>query len=76
MPKKMSFEERARVAGQARVAAMKPEEHSALARQAAAKANSPASRARSIVRAWPTMSRVERNEVLDILRAGGVIKDG
>jgi hypothetical protein len=54
-------------------ASLTPEQRSEAARRAVAHANSPAGRARSIVKAWPGLSRAERAEVRDILRDGGVI---
>lgn len=55
--------------GRARAAALSPEERSAIARAGAAKANRPASLARRIVDAWPSLSRAERAEVREILAA-------
>lgn len=65
--------ERASAGGRAVSAMLTPEERRERARRAVAVANSPAGRARSIVRAWPTLSRAERAEVREILRQGGVI---
>ena len=61
-----------RAGAAARNAAMTAEERSEAARRAVAAANSPAGRARSIVRRWPELSRAERAEVRAILREGGV----
>lgn len=59
----------ASLGGRARVANADPDELTATRRAAAAAANSPAARARSIVKAWPGLSQSERNEVRRILAA-------
>lgn len=53
--------------GHARAAALSADERSEIARAGARAANSPAGRARSIVKAWPALSRAERAEVREIL---------
>ena len=53
--------------GHARAEALSAEERSEIARAGALAANSPAGRARSIVKAWPDMSRAARAEVREIL---------
>ena len=60
--------------GKARAAKLTPEQRSESARRAVASVNSPAGRARSIVRAWPSLSRAERAEVREILASGGVLR--
>lgn len=75
MADRMDPETRQRVtrAGAAALnASLTPEQRSESARRAVAHANSPAGRARSIVRRWPELSRAERAEVRKILREGGV----
>lgn len=72
MADRMDPETRAEVTslgGHARAAALSAEERAEIARAGARAANSPAGRARSIVKAWPTASRAERAEVLEILAA-------
>lgn len=53
--------------GHARAAALTAEERADIARQGAARTNSPAALARRVVKAWPALSRVERAEVREIL---------
>lgn len=57
----------AAIAGRARVAQADPEAMTAARRAGAARANSPGTLARRIVAAWPDLSRVERDEIREIL---------
>lgn len=69
---RLTTTERASTAGKASAEALTPDERKERARKAVSVSNSPAARARSIVRAWPELDDDERAEVRAILRRGGV----
>jgi len=73
--RKLTFEERARVANLARQEKSTPEERAEAARKAAQGAHSPEALARRILRAWPTLERQRRQAVREILsHAEGLVE--